>query len=65
MLRKAPLGCLELVISLHRTPKYEAMLPQIVEMANARSGIDLISRALGIGAEFATAAAASWRLAKS
>jgi hypothetical protein len=29
------------------------MLPQIVEMANAGSGIDLISRALGIGAEVA------------
>jgi hypothetical protein len=27
------------------------MLPQIVEMAEAGSGIDLISRALGIGAE--------------
>jgi hypothetical protein len=27
------------------------MLPQIVEMAEAGSGVDLISRALGIGAE--------------
>lgn len=38
-------------IPLRRTPKYEAILPQIVEMAEAGSGIDLISRPLGIGAE--------------
>ena len=51
MLGKAPCGRRKLMISLQRTRKYEAMLPQIVEMANAGSGIDLISRALGIGAE--------------
>jgi transposase-like protein len=39
------------VVPLRRTPKYEAMLPQIVEMADAGSGIDLISRALGVGTE--------------
>ena len=53
MLGKASCSRREFVISLRRTPKYEAMLPQIVEMANAGSGIDLISRALGIGAEIA------------
>lgn len=31
----APCGRGEFVISLHRTPKYEAMLPQIVAMADA------------------------------
>lgn len=41
----------DVVVPLRRTPKYEAMLPQIVEMSEAGSGIDLISRALGIGAE--------------
>ena len=41
----------KVVIPLRRTPKYAAILPQIVEMAEAGSGIDLISRALGIGAE--------------
>ena len=51
MLGKAPRGRRELVVPLRRTPKYEVMLPQIVEMAEAGSGIDLISRALGIGAE--------------
>jgi len=51
MLGKAPRGCRDVVVSLRRTPKYEAMLPQIVEMAEAGAGIDLISRALGIGAE--------------
>jgi site-specific DNA recombinase len=51
MLGKAPRGRRDIVVPLHRTPKYEVMLPQIVEMANAGSGIDLISRALGIGAE--------------
>lgn len=48
--RKGP-GSREFVISLQRTPKHEAMLPEIVAMADAGSGIDLISRALGIGAE--------------
>jgi len=51
MLGKAPRGCHDVVVPLHRTPKYELMLPQIVEMAEAGSGIDLISRALGIGAQ--------------
>jgi len=49
MLGKASCSRREFVISLRRTPKYEAMLPQIVEMANAGSGIDLISRALASG----------------
>jgi len=35
---------------LRRTPKYEVMLPQIIAMAEAGSGTDLISRLLGIGA---------------
>jgi hypothetical protein len=51
MLGKAPRGRRDLVVPLRRKPKYEAMLPQIVEMTEAGSGIDLISRALGIGAE--------------
>jgi DNA invertase Pin-like site-specific DNA recombinase len=51
MLGKAPRGRRDAVVPLRRTPKYEAMLPQIVEMADAGSGIDLISRALGVGTE--------------
>ncbi len=51
MLGKALRGRRDVVVPLRRTPKYEVMLPQIVEMAEAGSGIDLISRALGIGAE--------------
>ena len=51
MLGKALCSRREFVISLRRTPKYEVMLQQIVEMADAGAGIDLISRALGIGAE--------------
>jgi len=39
MLGKAPRGCRDVVVSLRRTPKYEAMLPQIVEMAEAGAGI--------------------------
>ncbi len=50
-LGKATRGRRDLVVPLHRTPKYEAMMPKIVEMADAGSGIDLISRALSIGAE--------------
>jgi len=42
---------LDVAVPLRKTPKYEVMLPQIVEMAEAGSGVDLISRALGIGAE--------------
>jgi hypothetical protein len=41
----------EVSVPLRKPPKYEVMLPQIVEMAEAGSGIDLISRALGIGVE--------------
>jgi hypothetical protein len=51
MAGKTPRGRRNVVVPLRRTPKYEAMLPQILEMAEAGSGIDLISRALGIGAE--------------
>jgi hypothetical protein len=40
----------EVSVPLRKPPKYEVMMPQIVEMADAGSGIDLISRALGIGA---------------
>ena len=42
---------LEVAVPLRKPLKYEVMLPQIVEMAEAGSGVDLISRALGIGAE--------------
>jgi len=42
---------LNVAVPLRKPPKYEVMLPQIVEMAEAGSGVDLISRALGIGAE--------------
>jgi DNA invertase Pin-like site-specific DNA recombinase len=42
---------LDVTVPLRKPPKYEVMLPQIVEMAEAGSGVDLISRALGIGAE--------------
>jgi hypothetical protein len=42
---------LEVAVPLRKLPKYEVMLPQIVEMTEAGSGVDLISRALGIGAE--------------
>ena len=51
MLGKLLCGRRDVVVLLNRTPKYEVMLPQILEMAEAGSGIDLISRALGIGAE--------------
>ena len=42
---------LGVIFPLRRQPKYELLLPQIVEMADAGSGIDLISRALGVGTE--------------
>jgi hypothetical protein len=42
---------LDVTVPLRKPPKYEVMLPQIVEMTEAGSGVDLISRALGIGAE--------------
>lgn len=48
---EAGLCGLEVSVPLRKPPKYEVMLPQIVEMAEAGSGVDLISRALGIGAE--------------
>ena len=51
MPEKAPRGRRDVVVSLHPTPKYEAMMPQIAAMADAGSGIDLISRALGTSAE--------------
>ena len=42
---------LDVAVPLQKPPKYEVMLPQIVEMAEAGSGVDLISRALGVGAD--------------
>jgi len=42
---------LDITVPLRKPPKYELMLPQIVEMTEAGSGVDLICRALGIGAE--------------
>jgi hypothetical protein len=42
---------LDVAVPLRKPPIYEVMLPQIVEMAEVGSGVDLISRALGIGAE--------------
>ena len=51
MAGKTPRGRRNVVVPLRRMPKYEVMLPQIVEMTEAGSGIDLISLALGIGAE--------------
>ncbi len=42
---------LDVTVPLRKPPKYEVMLPQIVEMTEAGSGVDLISRALGLGAE--------------
>jgi hypothetical protein len=48
---KGGLRGLEVTVALRKPPKYEVMLPQIMEMAEAGSGVDLISRALGIGAE--------------
>ncbi|MBM4011756.1 MAG: hypothetical protein FJ275_09425 [Planctomycetes bacterium] len=48
---EAGLCCPEVSVPLRKPPKYEVMLPQIVEMAGAGSGVSLISRALGIGAE--------------
>jgi hypothetical protein len=50
MVGKARRGRRDVVVSLHRAPKYEVMLPQIVEMADAGSSIDLISRPLGVRA---------------
>lgn len=46
----APCGRHDVTVPLRKPPKYEVMMPQIVEMTDAGSSIDLISRALGIGA---------------
>jgi len=51
MLGKAHRSRRDAVVPLRRMPKYEVMMPQIIAMAEAGSGTDLISRALGIGAE--------------
>ena len=48
---KGGLRGLEVTVALRKPQKYEVMLPQIMEMAEAGSGVDLISLALGIGAE--------------
>ncbi|MFM8734785.1 MAG: recombinase family protein [Pirellulales bacterium] len=50
MLGKVPSGRQVVVVSLHPTPKYVVMMPQITAMADAGSGIDLISRVLGTSA---------------
>jgi len=42
---------LDVTVPLRKPLKYEVMLPQIIEMTEAGSGVDLISRALGVGAE--------------
>jgi hypothetical protein len=42
---------LEVAVPLRKPPQYEIILPQIVEMTEAGSGVDLISRALGVGVE--------------
>jgi hypothetical protein len=44
---------LEVTTPLRLVPKYEILMPQIAAMAAAGSGIDLISRALGVSAEVA------------
>jgi hypothetical protein len=51
MAGKGGLRGLEVTVALRKPPKYEVLLTQIMEMAEAGSGVDLISRALGIGAE--------------
>lgn len=60
---EAGLCGLTVTVPLRNPPKYEVMLPQIVEMAEAGSGVDLISQALGIGAESSARqfSASSWR----
>ena len=42
---------IEVNVPLCKPPKSEVILPQIIEMAEAGSGVDLISRGLGIGVE--------------
>lgn len=51
MPEKSSRGRRDIATPLRRMPKYEVMLPEIVSMAEAGSGVDIISRALGIGAE--------------
>lgn len=51
----------QIAVPLRQPPKYEVMLPQIVEMTEAGSGVDLISRALGVGAEVVREAHATVR----
>jgi hypothetical protein len=48
MLGKAPRGRRDVVVPLHRTPKYEVMLPQILEMAEAGSGFDRLARKMKV-----------------
>ncbi len=48
---EAGFSAIEVSVPLRKPPKYEVMLPQIVEMTEAGSGVDLISRALGVGKE--------------
>lgn len=48
MLGKAPRGRRDIVVPLRRTPKYEVMLPQIVEMAEAGEGFDRVARELKV-----------------
>lgn len=45
------LSGLEVTTPLRRVSKYEILKPQIAAMANAGWGINLISQAIGIGAE--------------
>ncbi|MFM8414157.1 MAG: hypothetical protein ACKOCX_05475 [Planctomycetota bacterium] len=46
-----PGGRQDIVVLLRRTPKHEAILPEIVKMAEAGAGVDRVSRALGVGAD--------------
>jgi hypothetical protein len=46
MLGKAPRGRRGVVVPLRRTPKNEAMLPQIIEMAEAGDGFGRLAREL-------------------
>jgi len=47
MLKNVTRSPRDMVVPLRKTPIYAVVLPQVVEMAEAGSGIDLISRALG------------------
>jgi hypothetical protein len=42
---------MDVTVPLRKPTKYKVMLPQIVEMAEAGSGVDRISRVLGIAVE--------------